>query len=81
MGRSLSYFREALRIYRLHSEEEVTGRGEDVWSTGDGDQAEEYATKTLENIKLVEKNLSRRTGMTSMGGGGGGGNAKGGTRF
>jgi len=61
---SLPYFREALRIYRLHSSSPaVVQVGVDnVWSVdGDGDGGggleDERVAKILENIRLVEKNL------------------------
>jgi len=57
--KSLAYFREALRIYRLRSSsQDAHGDGdESVWSVGDGDEADELAAKILKNIELVENNL------------------------
>ena len=61
--KSLAYFREALRIYRLrslsqdaHGDAHGDGDGS-VWSVGDGDEADELAAKILKNIELVENNL------------------------
>lgn len=57
--KALAYFREALRIFRIHSSSSSVGGGDGdaVWAAGDGDEADEHAAKTLTNIQLLEKNL------------------------